>query len=171
MIILIMGVSGSGKTTLGKDLAVRLGLPFYDADSFHTSQNIEKMNRGIALTDEDRLLWLQRLASKMKQWEEAGGATVACSALRDKYRTLLQEESGAGILFVYIKGSPAIIHERLTRRTGHFFNPILLDSQFLTLEEPAGAIVVDAGLTTQQQCETVMRSEYLARWYVSRKTD
>ena len=49
-----MGVAGSGKTTVGKKLAESLRCPFYEGDDFHPSSNIEKMKKGIALTDEDR---------------------------------------------------------------------------------------------------------------------
>ncbi len=58
MIYLIMGVSGSGKTTIGKALSQELGYSFYDADDFHSSENIAKMSQGIALNDSDRLPWL-----------------------------------------------------------------------------------------------------------------
>ena len=53
-----MGVSGSGKTTVGKGLAKHFSLPFFDADDFHPEANIEKMNRGIPLNDNDRWPWL-----------------------------------------------------------------------------------------------------------------
>ncbi len=54
MIVVFMGVTGSGKTTVGKVLATELGWRFYDADDYHPPKNIEKMRRGIPLTDENR---------------------------------------------------------------------------------------------------------------------
>ena len=54
MIVVLMGVTGSGKTTVGKILASQLNWKFYDADDYHPAANIEKMCRGIPLTDEDR---------------------------------------------------------------------------------------------------------------------
>ena len=54
MIVVLMGVTGSGKTTVGKLLAKQLGWKFHDADDYHPASNIEKMHRGIPLTDEDR---------------------------------------------------------------------------------------------------------------------
>ena len=58
MILLVMGVTGAGKTTVGKLLAERLAWKFLDADDFHPPENIEKMKRGISLTDADREPWL-----------------------------------------------------------------------------------------------------------------
>ena len=71
MIIIIMGVSGSGKTTLGQQLATDLGWLYADGDSFHSTKNITKMNRGIALTDEDRSVWLALISKYIKEHIEA----------------------------------------------------------------------------------------------------
>ena len=60
MIVVLMGVTGSGKTTVGKVLAHQLGWKFVDADDYHAVANIEKMRRGIPLTDKDRKSWLQK---------------------------------------------------------------------------------------------------------------
>ncbi|WP_460370791.1 gluconokinase, partial [Actinocorallia lasiicapitis] len=77
----VMGVAGSGKSTVGTALAARLGVPFADADPFHTPQNVAKMAAGIPLTDEDRLPWLRAIGVWLAE-HQAGGAVVACSALR-----------------------------------------------------------------------------------------
>jgi gluconate kinase len=44
MIIIVSGVSGSGKTTIGELLAESLNCDFQDADSFHPSSNIHKID-------------------------------------------------------------------------------------------------------------------------------
>jgi gluconokinase/shikimate kinase len=51
-VLIVMGVSGSGKTTVGALLAGRLDREFEDADAFHPEANVDKMHRGIPLTDE-----------------------------------------------------------------------------------------------------------------------
>src|SRR5439155_25945442 len=61
MIVVIFGVSGAGKTTLGELLAQQLHWKFYDADDSHPVANIDKIQRGEPLTDEDRQPWLQSL--------------------------------------------------------------------------------------------------------------
>ena len=140
--MVIMGVEGSGKTTVGSRLAERLGMRFVDGDSLHPRRNIEKMAHGIALTDEDREPWLQAIHELIQQEEKRGLALiVACSALKRKYRDLLN--AGTHICWVYLKGSEELIRERLAGREGHFAKSDLLASQFRDLEEPEDAIVVD----------------------------
>lgn len=142
MIIIVMGVSGSGKTTVGGLLAGRMGCGFSDADDFHPAANVEKMRVGIPLTDDDRWPWLKALRQAIEDWEAAGESRViACSALKAAYRNLLAPRDD--VVFVFLKGSSETIASRLKARKGHYMNPDLLASQFATLEEPAGAIVID----------------------------
>ena len=142
MIIVIMGVSGSGKTLVGNMLADRLGLPFYDADDFHPESNVKKMKSGKPLNDSDRRPWLQAMANRFPDWEREGGAVLACSALKQSYREQLQKGAAGDLQFVFLKGSKALISERMRRRKNHFMPGDLLDSQFEALEEPENAITV-----------------------------
>jgi gluconokinase len=137
MVLIIMGVTGAGKTTVGEVLSRKLGWRFNDADDFHPKENIEKMRKGISLTDEDRLPWLRSLRDFINVLNEP--AVIACSALKKSYRDILEEGSG-DIKFVYLKGSPALIKGRLEERAGHFAGPEILESQFETLEEPEGVL-------------------------------
>ena len=79
MVVILMGVSGCGKTTVGRLLAQKLNLPFYDGDDFHPAANVEKMQSGRPLDDNDRLPWLSALAGKIALWERQGGAILACA--------------------------------------------------------------------------------------------
>lgn len=132
-----MGVAGSGKSLIGAAFARELGVEFVEGDTYHPPENIERMSRGIALTDEDRAGWLRQLAARIAAARTAGtGIVVTCSALKRSYRDLL---CGAvhDLRFVFLRGERALIAERLAGRRGHFMNPALLKSQFATLEEPS----------------------------------
>jgi gluconokinase len=138
-----MGVSGSGKTTIGQMLAESLHWEFRDADAFHSIDNIEKMHRGIALSDDDRIPWLEALQTAIKDCLQGNkNLVLACSALKGNYRQLLMVDEQR-IKLVYLKGSFELIQKRLEERLNHFMSEKLLKSQFDALEEPKNAICVD----------------------------
>ena len=124
MMVIVMGVCGCGKTTVGRALAHRLQVEFLDADDFHPPANVAKMAAGVALTDDDRGPWLDRLAAEMREREAQGrGAVVACSALKEAYRRRL-ERGADDVRVVYLKGDAAIIAPRsFTYATGSGTKP------------------------------------------------
>lgn len=136
---IVMGVSGAGKSVIGAAFARALGVEFVEGDDYHPPENVARMAAGIPLTDDDRLPWLRSLAERIRVAKHAGtGLVVACSALKRSYRNILRDASGARELqFVFLRGSRALIAERLPARHGHFMPPELLDSQFAALEEPS----------------------------------
>jgi len=144
-----MGVVGAGKTTVGNLLARQLGWTFADADDFHPPSNIEKIRRGIPLSDDDRRPWLERLRTEICRWiGEGSNGVLACSALKRNYR--LELEAGPEVRFVYLKGSANLIAERLDSRAGHFAGKQILPSQLADLEEPENAVVVQINPNPQQ---------------------
>jgi gluconokinase len=141
MIVIVMGVVGAGKTTVGRLLAEQSEWRFADADDFHPAVNIEKIRRGIALSDEDRRPWLESLRAAITQWiTEERSVVLACSALKRSYRQELRV--GPEVRFVYLKGGADLIAQRLRSREGHFANEQILTSQFADLEEPEEAVTV-----------------------------
>ncbi|MCB1071661.1 MAG: gluconokinase [Chlamydiia bacterium] len=152
MRLVLMGVSGCGKTAIGLELSKILNIPFYDADDFHSAENKEKMSHGIPLTDDDRLPWLKTLADLLK---EKSGLILGCSALKESYRKILRVSPD--VQFIYLKGSYQLIHDRLKKRHGHFFDPHLLKSQFADLEEPKDAIVVDISPSISKITESILQ--------------
>jgi gluconokinase len=142
-----MGVSGSGKSTVAGALAQNLGWTLAEGDDFHSPANIAKMRAGTPLNDDDRMPWLRAIAAWIDARRQAGeSAIVTCSALKRAYRDLLAG-GRPEVLFVYLKGTAAVMSRHLAGREGHFMPASLLSSQFETLEEPTAGepvLVVDA---------------------------
>jgi gluconokinase len=148
-VIIMMGVAGAGKTLIGSALARALGWTFYDADDFHSPENVAKMRRGIGLTDADRAPWLATLRDVIDGVIRDGrNAVMACSALKETYRrTLTPDDAPEGtVRFVYLDVPPDVLRERLEHRAHHYAPPELLGSQLATLEVPRDAACVDGTL-------------------------
>lgn len=158
MILILMGVSGSGKSTVAQVLSSMTGWQFAEGDSYHSAANRAKMSAGIALSDEDRLPWLQRLHDVLLGWQERGESGIlTCSALRQQYRDVLCE----GLLperfrIVLLEGSRKVFEQRLGQRRGHFMNPALLASQLDTLELPQDALRVRVEQTPEEIAREIL---------------
>lgn len=157
MIIQVIGVSGCGKTTIAKKLSEDLGLPFYDADDFHPQSNIDKMSSGKPLDDHDRATWLETLSENLVEWEKQGGAILACSALKEKYRNILAKGLN-NCYWVFLSGSYDVIFERMRKRKDHYMSEEMLRSQFEALEVPEYGIHVDIGKSPEEIVEMIKSS-------------
>ena len=134
--IVVMGVSGSGESTIGALLASRLRWEFEDADWLYPIANVDKMHRGIALTDEDRWPWLSGLQLGSITAVIRAYGVIACSALKRGYCENILIGDRADVRLVYLKGKEELIARRISTRHEHFMPPSLLHSQFEALEEP-----------------------------------
>ena len=142
-LFIVMGVSGSGKTTIGELLAKHLNLPFYDGDDFHPAANVAKMAAGHPLNDDDRHDWLATLAQHLGEWEQASGAVLACSALKEAYRQTLQGGAQEHLRWVFLDGSDELLRARLEGRHDHYMKSSMLDSQLATLEKPTYGLRIE----------------------------
>lgn len=155
MIVVVMGVSGAGKTTVGAALAQALGWEFLDADDFHPPGNVAKMAAAIPLTDADRWPWLAKLNAALAALEADGASAVlACSALKESYRTCLMAGLREARL-VHLHGTLAFIRSRMQSRQHKYMPAALLESQFATLEPPADAIGIDAALGAAEAVDRI----------------
>lgn len=136
-VLVVMGVSGSGKTTIASLLADHLQWEFQDGDWHHPATNVEKMQAGIPLSDEDRRPWLESIGAWIDETRRTGRhGVVACSALKRAYRDILIGNRD-DVRLVYLRGERELIARRMTERSEHFMPTTLLDSQLATLEEPS----------------------------------
>ncbi|WP_425350915.1 gluconokinase [Rhizobium anhuiense] len=150
--IIVMGVSGCGKSSVGEKLAEALHLAFVEGDALHPAANVEKMSKGIPLTDEDRMPWLDLIGEDMQApLDKSEGIIVSCSALKRVYRDRLRAAVGGNLFFVYLEGSKALLTKRMGERKGHFMPVSLLESQLATLEVPTG----EPGVVTVDIDDTV----------------
>lgn len=146
VIAIVMGVSGSGKSTVSSLLAATLGCQFQEGDDLHPAANVQKMHAGLALTDAERLPWLQRIGAEIDRWRAEGlSGVLTCSALKRAYRDMIIGDR-PDVRLIWLKGSYDLIRRRMALRQGHFMPMALLASQFATLEEPTAdehPIIVD----------------------------
>ncbi len=141
-IYIIMGVAGCGKSTVGRAAADHLCLPYLEGDDFHSAHSVEKMRSGNALTNEDRMPWVDAMVAACLA-QTSDQTILACSALSEVVRDRLRDGLNGACEFIHLHGDQAILSQRLSDRKGHFFKPDLLASQFAALDMPRDAIILD----------------------------
>jgi gluconokinase len=133
-VIVVMGVAGCGKSAVARKLAAERGLPWIEGDDFHPPANVHKMREGIPLDDADREGWLGILCDEIRKHPK--GCVLACSALKSSYRDTFRSVSPS-LRFVYLHITPKESLRRVAERSGHFYPPSLVLSQFDTLQDPS----------------------------------
>ncbi|KAI3694566.1 hypothetical protein L1987_77533 [Smallanthus sonchifolius] len=165
--VVIMGVSGSGKSTIGEMLGKALNCSFIDADDFHPQSNKEKMKKGIPLSDEDRIPWLEVLRDVLNANLVSGKTVIlGCSALQKQYRDILRSadpHDPCAVKFVLLDVGVNLLMDRVQKRAaeGKHFMPVeLLQSQIdlLQVDESEGIFKVDASLIPEAIVDDIKRS-------------
>jgi gluconokinase len=144
---------------------------------YHPKENVDKMSKGIPLTDEDRWGWLEVLRkaamekiSPDKKSESNGsmgtpqGVIVTCSALRHRYRDVLRvavyNHPDVLVHFVFLSAPREVLEKRVGERKGHFMGVKMIQSQMKTLEEPdddeSDMITVDVSGSAEEVEETAL---------------
>jgi gluconokinase len=157
--IVIMGVAGCGKSSLGVVLARALATTIIEGDDFHSIESREKMRSGIALTDADRVSWLERLDTELQKHSQ--GVVLTCSALKRAYRERLRLAS-PNLRFVFLEiGRDQAMKRVASRAQTHFFASSLIDSQFETLQSPVDEVGV---LTVDALAPLILLQEQVVAW-------
>ena len=155
-----MGVCGCGKSSVGDLLASNTEGAYIDADSFHPPKNVEKMSAGVPLNDQDRKKWLVAIGQAIKAHEGPWPLFFGCSALKRKYRKLIDFEAfGQEISYIHLEGDKELIRKRMKKREGHFMKAQMIDSQFQDLEKLQSdekGITVDVEPGLDKVCESIL---------------
>ncbi|KAK0370051.1 thermoresistant glucokinase family carbohydrate kinase [Colletotrichum limetticola] len=162
-IVFLTGPTGTGKTTIAKYLTGSLRMTFIEGDDYHPKENVEKMHRGEALTDDDRWGWLDALRDEaLKELErDHQGVIVTCSALKRAYRDVLRgashPEKDIFVHFVTLHAPEEVLFERVKNRHGHFAGSNLVHSQFQSLDPPQADEPDVVGVDVQPPVDEVKR--------------
>ncbi|GKT51519.1 non-canonical non-ribosomal peptide synthetase FUB8 [Colletotrichum spaethianum] len=148
-VVMVAGPCGSGKSTLATSLASWLKAPFIEGDSLHSRNSIEKMGGNVALTDEDRSQWLNRIGQRaIEALEDLGydSAIVSCSALRKSYRDtlrgIIEKRDGVRIVFLDLQCNPDTLVQRINERKDHYMLASMVEGQ-VEVYEAAGVGELD----------------------------
>jgi gluconokinase len=133
---------------------------------FHPQANIDKMSKGVPLSDADRWDWLTRLRDESLRQLSSGsqGVVLTCSALKRKYRDVIRVapyySHDVLVHFIYLHASEEVLMARVRSRNGHYMGANMVHSQFSILEKPSAdetdVITVDVSGSVEQVEEEAM---------------
>lgn len=126
--LLITGVTGSGKTAVGMALAEKLGLRYVEGDSLHPKANLQKLARGVLLSDADREPWIENI---LKALEEPN-VVIGAALLKRSHRKRIQKAHGDA-KFIQLTAPMRVLAARIQDRET-FFRQDLLDSQIVLMD-------------------------------------
>jgi len=139
---LITGPAGCGKSTVAQFIAKTMNLPYIEGDEYHPRANVDKMAKGIPLSDADRWDWLTNLREESIRKIQAGaqGVVLTCSALKRKYRDVIRVapyySHDVLVHFVYLHAPEEVLIARVGARKGHYMGANMVHSQCMILEPP-----------------------------------
>ena len=105
------------------------------------------MSAGIPLNDDDRYVWLIKIKEIIDKRKIFQNIVVACSALKEKYRTILNVKED---YLVHLKITKNTAMTRIKNRKGYFMPYSIVDNQISILEEPDIQITLEETLTPKE---------------------
>lgn len=154
VVIVVGGPAGTGKTTIAQLLSTHYKCPFIEGDELHPPANIQKMEHGIPLTDDDRWGWLAKIASHLEmkacdQGNTTGMCVVLCSMLKKSYRDYIKAHTQSGELvtfrFIFLCLTFAELVSRVNGRAGHYMKSDMVRLQYDIMQVPEGTELVSNG--------------------------
>lgn len=128
------------------------------------------MSKGIPLSDEDRIPWLEKLRDTLRENIGCRSRVIlGCSALRKQYRETLRSADpnykmgmSCVVKFVLLDAPAEVIASRLEKRAKegkHFMPSTLLKSQLdlLQIDDSEGILKVDATLSPQVIVSNILK--------------
>ena len=154
---IIMGPAGCGKTSVATALCHRTGWTMIEADDHHPIENVEKQRQKIPLTDDDRVLWLDRLIGAINDTSD-DSIVLACSALTPYVQERLRNEVDRARHWILIDVPVDVLRDRLVARTDHFMPVELLESQIASLQPPPGARYIRGDQPIDKICRDILQT-------------
>lgn len=129
------------------------------------------MSKGIPLTDEDRIPWLETLRDAIRTKLEAGETvSITCSALQKRYREILRsadpeyksgDYTNCKLKFICLEAPTELLASRITVRSKnekHFMPVSLLKSQLdlLQIDKAEGIDTVDTRAGLQSSVDSIL---------------
>lgn len=154
-VIVVGGPAGTGKSTIGQLLASQYHCPFIEGDELHPLSNVEKMSRGVPLTDDDRWGWLAQVALNLASvaTDSLNGThlcVILCSMLKRIYRDYLKEkgctQNPVRFRFIFLYLTLVELQKRVNERAGHFMKGEMVKLQYDIMQLPQGLeLVINGG--------------------------
>jgi carbohydrate kinase (thermoresistant glucokinase family) len=139
-LIVVAGPCGAGKSSIAKAVSQTYSIPWVEGDNLHSRESVNKMATGVALSDDDRWLWLETIkATALVELSrtKTSDIVITCSALKRSYRDELRRSRVLRTVFLMLQGSPEVLRTRVSGREGHYMGVEMVESQLDSLEAPA----------------------------------
>ena len=119
--VILIGYMGAGKTTVGKDLAKKLGVPFYDLDWYIENRMRKKVKQIFDERGEEGFRIIER--NMLHEVAEFENVVIACGGGTPCFFDNMDYMVGQGDV-VYLRGTPDVLFRHL--KMGKGVRPLLL---------------------------------------------
>ncbi|KAK9469020.1 P-loop containing nucleoside triphosphate hydrolase protein [Lipomyces arxii] len=183
IIWVVAGPAGCGKSTIAEYLSKEFNGPYVEGDDLHDSASITKMSHGIALNDEDRGPWLDKIIPEtLKAIRELHGTEtghhygfVTCSSLKKKYRDHIRASARSlrdhrgisiGVRFLFVTVDEEVLIERVRARPNHYMKEPMVTSQLNIMELPtiseSDSLLLNSTGKTKEEINALAKKDVLS---------